>query len=196
MTAGARFPPRGPGARSIRLIRSGLFTGLCALSPLAAGAEDLGASVRRCAAEPVKDARLDCYDRAAHRPEAAVAASATTAATATAAMPSAGAATETPRMPARDRARAEAFGREALRERPHRDEAPDRISDTLAGVDAGRDELAVLHLANGQTWQQSERGPDLHLKAGDAVRIERGVLGAYWLSVERSRLAIKVRRVR
>jgi hypothetical protein len=40
----------------------------------------------------------------------------------------------------------------------------------------------VLHLDNGQVWQQIGRASgDLGLQAGDSVRIEKH-LGSYWLS--------------
>ena len=40
----------------------------------------------------------------------------------------------------------------------------------------------VVHLDNGQIWEQTEEGPELHVAAGDPVTIDRGLLGAYWLS--------------
>jgi hypothetical protein len=52
----------------------------------------------------------------------------------------------------------------------------------------------VLHLDNGQVWEQTEDGPDLHIAAGDPVAIDRGILGAYWLSPVSGHLAVKVRR--
>ena len=40
----------------------------------------------------------------------------------------------------------------------------------------------VLHLDNGQVWQQTGRASgDLSLQEGDSVRIEKH-LGSYWLS--------------
>jgi hypothetical protein len=52
----------------------------------------------------------------------------------------------------------------------------------------------ILHLDNGQVWEQTEEGPDLHIAAGDPVAIARGVLGAYWLSPVSGHLAVKVQR--
>jgi hypothetical protein len=50
----------------------------------------------------------------------------------------------------------------------------------------------VLHLDNGQTWEQvQEASADLHLRAGDTVKIDRQ-LGDYWLS-GRYGVAMKVR---
>jgi hypothetical protein len=53
----------------------------------------------------------------------------------------------------------------------------------------------VLRLDNEQVWEQTEAGPDLPIGPGDAITIDRGVLGAYWLSGASSRRAIKVRRL-
>jgi hypothetical protein len=52
----------------------------------------------------------------------------------------------------------------------------------------------VASLDNGQTWEQTEDGPDLHIAAGDPVKVERGLLGAYWLSPVPGHLAVKVKR--
>jgi hypothetical protein len=54
----------------------------------------------------------------------------------------------------------------------------------------------VLHLDNNQVWEQSEEGPDLRMRTGDSITIDRGMLGAYWLSVPSGpHGAIKVRRL-
>jgi len=50
----------------------------------------------------------------------------------------------------------------------------------------------VLHLDNGQVWQQTQAvSGDLGLKPGDAVKIDKQ-LGSYWLSGPYVR-AMKVR---
>jgi hypothetical protein len=62
------------------------------------------------------------------------------------------------------------------------------LSHRAAGV-------LVVHLDNGQVWEQTEEGPDLHVAAGETVTIDRGLLGAYWLSrVTGRHLAVKVKR--
>jgi len=53
----------------------------------------------------------------------------------------------------------------------------------------------ILQLDNGQVWEQTEDGPDLHIGPGDAVKIDRGLLGAFWLSGASGRVAVKVQRV-
>jgi hypothetical protein len=52
----------------------------------------------------------------------------------------------------------------------------------------------IVRLENSQIWEQTEDGPDLHIVAGDEITIDRGLLGAYWLSTHRSHQPIKVRR--
>jgi len=52
----------------------------------------------------------------------------------------------------------------------------------------------VLRLDNDQVWEQSEDGPDLRLQVGETVTIDKGILGAYWLTVHAYHAAIKVRR--
>lgn len=65
--------------------------------------------------------------------------------------------------------------------------------DVVSRLPHGR---IALRLRNGQLWEQSEDGPDLEIKPGDTVTIDRGVLGAYWLWLRTDRLSIKVRRLR
>jgi len=48
-------------------------------------------------------------------------------------------------------------------------------------IDSAPDEF-VLHLDNGETWEQTDRtSGGLGLRVGDPVKIERH-LGSYWLS--------------
>jgi hypothetical protein len=51
----------------------------------------------------------------------------------------------------------------------------------------------VVRLDNEEVWEQSDDGPDLGLAVGDSVKIEKGMLGSYWMSGHSS-VAIKVRR--
>jgi hypothetical protein len=51
----------------------------------------------------------------------------------------------------------------------------------VARLDRSPDAM-VLHLDNGQVWQQAGRAAgDLSLQAGDSITIEKH-LGSYWLS--------------
>ncbi len=62
-----------------------------------------------------------------------------------------------------------------------RNAAPSRFTARVVSLDRWPDAM-VLHLDNGQVWQQSGRASgDLSLRVGDSVTIERH-LGSYWLS--------------
>ncbi|MFZ0499610.1 MAG: hypothetical protein WAM52_10790, partial [Steroidobacteraceae bacterium] len=55
------------------------------------------------------------------------------------------------------------------------------VTAHVASLDRSPDSM-VLHLDNGQVWQQIERtSGDLTLRVGDSVTIEKH-LGSYWLS--------------
>jgi hypothetical protein len=69
-----------------------------------------------------------------------------------------------------------------------------RITARVATVAQRSGARLVLHLDNGQVWEPSEDAPDLHLEPGDFVTIDRGVLGAYYLSVQSQKQGIKVQR--
>jgi hypothetical protein len=56
-----------------------------------------------------------------------------------------------------------------------------RVTAHIAGLDRAADSV-VLHLDNGQIWQQIEPASgSLTLQVGDSVTIEKH-LGSYWLS--------------
>ena len=69
----------------------------------------------------------------------------------------------------------------------------DRFTARVAGITRRANGQVVVRLDNDEVWEQSDEGPDLKIEVGDAVKIERGMLGAYWLSAHSS-VAIKVRR--
>jgi hypothetical protein len=59
--------------------------------------------------------------------------------------------------------------------------APERVTARVARLDRWPDAM-VLHLDNGQVWQQVGRASgDLSLRVGNSVTIEKH-LGSYWLS--------------
>jgi hypothetical protein len=56
-----------------------------------------------------------------------------------------------------------------------------KVTANIASLDRSPNAM-VLHLDNGQVWQQAGRASgDLTLEAGDSVTIEKH-LGSYWLS--------------
>ena len=65
----------------------------------------------------------------------------------------------------------------------------------MASVENRRGSLVLL-LDNGQVWEQTqEAAADMNLHAGDAVTIDKGLLGTYWLG-GRSDAVIKVKRTK
>jgi len=72
--------------------------------------------------------------------------------------------------------------------------APKQVTARIVTLSHRPGGTLVVSLDNGQTWEQTEEGPNLHISAGDAVKVERGLLGAYWLSPVPGHLAVKVRR--
>jgi hypothetical protein len=69
----------------------------------------------------------------------------------------------------------------------------EEVHERVATVTHRPNGTVVLRLVNDQVWEQAEEGPDLKIEAGDLVKIDRGMLGSYWLTAH-SRVAIKVRR--
>jgi hypothetical protein len=129
-----------------------------------ASADPLPASVRACTAEADRDLRLACFDRETARfpvPKAAhsepVAPTSSTPAKASTAPPA---------------------GVAAAAPSPTAKPGPSAIH--ILSIDHIPNEM-VIHLDNGQTWQQTQSAAgDLSLKVGDIVKIEHH-LGSDWL---------------
>jgi hypothetical protein len=68
-----------------------------------------------------------------------------------------------------------------------------RVAAHVASVTRKPGGWLVVRLDNDEVWEQSDDGPDLGLAVGDSVKIEKGMLGSYWMSGHSS-VAIKVRR--
>jgi hypothetical protein len=83
-----------------------------------------------------------------------------------------------------------------LRKEPNGERPPalKQMTARVVTLSQRRAGALVLQLDNGQVWEQTEDGPDLHIVAGEPVTIDRGLLGAYWLSPLSGHLAVKVRR--
>jgi hypothetical protein len=164
-------------------------------------ADSLPPSVAACAAEHDGRKRLACYDREVARfapvppvapvpPAAAVAPAAAAVAPAAAAVAPASpvkpAAEVTAATPAVGAGESKATsGAQGETETRH-------IAARIVRIEGYADDI-VLHLDNGQIWQQvqaADADPNLH--PGDAVTIDRS-LGSYWLS-GRSGTALKVKR--
>jgi len=181
---------------------------LCA-APALAGAESLPASIRACAAEPDSLKRLVCYDRevarfpatkpAERKPTtqrepatnpssggadaASTASPAGTASPASAASP-AGTTTAANTSAAPAPAVAAASSSPAPASTSQQDgnaNSSGHVSARVVSIDHVPNEM-VLHLDNGQTWQEMQSVPgDLSLQVGDTVKIDKR-LGSYWLT--------------
>jgi hypothetical protein len=180
-------------------------------------AESLLLSVQACTAEADASQRLACYDRAAERwvgkpvPDlehcgsgrsgSCSSAAAQPGNTSTQSGSTTAQAVPTQRAAQRESASLNsaksAFGADGLTRKQQLGAEGAQLRQLTARVTAiaRRPEgMLALHLENGQVWEQTEDGPDLKIQAGDAVTINRGVLGAYWLSARSRHVAIKVRR--
>jgi hypothetical protein len=160
---------------------------LCAL-PVLAGAESLPPSIRACAAETDSLRRLVCYDRevarfpdtkpmdnkpaAKHESAPAAPTGNATAANITppASPASSPAPTTQPPVPPPARASQDSGKKDAA-----------HFSAQVVSIDRAPNEM-VLHLDNGQAWQQLQQVPgDLTLQVGDTVKIDKR-LGSWWLT--------------
>jgi hypothetical protein len=72
----------------------------------------------------------------------------------------------------------------------------DHITARIAGLSSASDGREIFALSNHQVWVQLEAGGRSHGRVGDAVRISRGWLGSYWLSLKSRRWGCKVTRIR
>lgn len=181
--------PTGPGARLRRLapLFAGALALCCVAVPATSHADTVPASLRACTAESDPGLRLACYDRemkratpaSGQRPVAAesAAASAPAAVPAPAAQtqsaPPAAAVTASQETPAPQHTPA---WKKILTGGP-----PWHLTAHVASLDRSPDAM-VLHLDNGQVWQQmAPVSGELSLHAGASVTIEKH-LGSYWLS--------------
>jgi hypothetical protein len=169
-------------------------------------------AARQCAQQKDSLQRLVCYDRifladeaspvAAAAAPAAVAAPVAAApaavvapvavAPAAVAAPAAAAVVAAPK-PA---AVAPALGDESLKKNK-KDvvEAPKSMEARVTAVRETRPQLFRMTLENGQIWQQMESSSLFHVKNGDSVRIEKGSMGSYRMSLTKGSGWVRVTRV-
>lgn len=161
------------------------------------GAQALPASVIACADEPDAAKRLSCYDREITRlrtpasDTTASAASAGAAATGSAGTGSATTAPATPGVPAGpasapSASAVDSFGMTGELQRKEGGAPPPRTLDKLTahitGVSYKPYGEAIVTLDNGQVWEEAETGMHLPLRSSDVATIERGLLGAFYMS--------------
>jgi hypothetical protein len=169
-----------------------VIVSLLAWAAPAGAAETLPASVRACAAMTDSLQRLVCYDREVARypepaattstkPTAAPAVAAPKPAPTTPSAPSGGASSSASSTPAvtNNAAGSDKPAAPGSSASPAKDAG--RISARVVTIDHRPSEM-VLHLDNGQVWQQLQSvSGDLSLREGDTVKIEKH-FGSYWLS--------------
>jgi hypothetical protein len=173
-------------------------TGLVA-SESAMACDSLLTIVRSCATRADDVARLKCYDQAvAGFSAAADGDSRCTNVAAPGAPVNATSSPIQPQTPPVELNSVEQFGLTAgqvlRKESTGKFPAAQQLTAHIVTMSPGRGGRLVVRLDNNQVWEQTENGPDLLMAVGDTVTIDRGVLGAYWLSAHSRHAQIKVRR--
>lgn len=153
-----------------------------------AAAQDLGA-IERCVSIVDNEERLACYD-------AAVAAVSQRAREAIAQRQREAEAAAKAQAEQQARAQVEAFGAENVQGAPRAEENARLLNAQIAEVLTDPLKRAVFVLSNGQMWRQTEGLSLPPVRAGDPVRIRRGAIGGYRLTLERQRRTVQVRRMR
>ena len=194
---------RNARARAAELF---IWSAICLVASVpAVASESLLTVMRSCAAEANESARLQCYDRAVAQfkgagNETACSDTGVSQQAVISKPPAITPATPAPATNAGPGTNTEQFGLtsgQVLRKESdgQRPPALKKITARIATLSRRAGGALVVHLDNGQIWEQTEDGPELHVAAGDPVTIDRGLLGAYWLSrVSGRHLAVKVKR--
>jgi len=85
----------------------------------------------------------------------------------------------------------DSFGSQALK--TNTQDAVNEIQSTVSAINENALGVASLILSNGQVWRHTDQSR-LTIRQGDIVTIEKGVLGAFYLSEVDSNRRIRVRR--
>jgi len=193
--------PKKPAARAVGQLRRMRWSVVCVLPfcsvPGGVWAQNVPARLRACAAETDSARRLACYDREMARLSQPPVAAASPAAAPSPPKPDLAA--TAPAAPAVPAGRAPASNpmkpppaaapQTAATPAPHRSwvgkilgsSSSPPVTAQIASLDRSPNAM-VLHLDNGQVWQQIGRASgDLTLEVGDSVTIAKH-LGSYWLS--------------
>jgi hypothetical protein len=143
-----------------------------------ATAQDALANAHACAAEPDDARRLACYDkqfrRGANQPSQPKAV--------------------TPTAPVDAASAEQRFGMNGQVERnTPGTQAPtlDKLTEHVAAIWHKPRGEAVFKLENGQTWEEADGEIPIYLKVGDAVTINAGVMGAYWVVASTGSVRVK-----
>jgi len=162
-----------------------LYLPLFLLASSAALADD--AAVLKCRTLPDTAQRLACYDA---MPVGATPLASAPVGTA----PASAAPAAAPASAANARTAEQAFGLE--KPRKTKKEEADAIESTIVGDFDGWESNTTIRLANGQVWRIAD-GSSAYLRkqTNPAVRIQRGLLGAFYFQVVGQNNTAGVRRV-
>jgi len=191
-------------------LRSALAALLCLTFNVPTMATPLPAEILDCAAVARDADRLACYDRVVANSSAEARAAAEKrrveseriAAEEAAVAAAAAAAAATAQAEAAAAAKREAFGAEAIPSRSADRAAAtadevQTVSSTITEVLTNRAGLSVFVLDNGQIWRQLDSSGGLpNIRTGDAVEINRAMLGGYRMTFVKSRRMTPVKRMR
>lgn len=163
--------------------------GLCLIAATAAGAWADDAGLQRCRTLSDSTQRLACYDAL---PLGATQKPAVTAApSATGAPASPAAATAAPVASSSSPSLLSRFGFES---RAQPDELP-FVESYIPGLFEGWRPRSSIKLANGQVWQVIDETSRVSWVENPKVKITRGMMGSFFLEIERINPAPRVRRV-
>lgn len=185
---------------------------LLCLASLSANSADLASQLAACQKLSDENQRLACFDQISNPkptvtapvslpppPEVMAPVSPPAPAAPVAATPAQPAApvrvTELPSIPTAvtEKVTAEDFGAEQLKQ-PEPVEAAE-LSSKVVKIEKDARKKLILHLANGQQWQQLEV-EYFYVKPGDTAIIRRAALGSFLLGTDRVSKTIRVRRVK
>ncbi len=171
-----------------------MCAGMMGLAALPVQAETLAGALNKCKAEDNSLQRLVCYDRVVKNmqqysglDEAVKQGYTVPSASRNAAVP----APATAPVPPAQKAPAPQFG---LEHKEDQDTLPQTMTASVSKVEKTARDQYLITLDNGMVWRQADN-ERYRIKTGDSVTIERGMLGAFYLSRPDANRRIKVRRV-
>lgn len=168
---------------------------LLALAAAPALAND--ALLAKCRQEPVAELRLACYDAipGPARPAGTAAATAATAAPAAAKAPVAPAAITAPINPSTAATAVAPQAPAATSRFGLPSPAAEAVDSRIAGRVEGWGPRTRFTLANGQVWEVEDGSSAALWLENPAVRVRRGLVGAYYLEIEGTNRSPRVRRL-
>ncbi|MCU7553266.1 hypothetical protein OCL06_01490 [Alteromonas sp. ASW11-19] len=175
-----------------------LCAGMMGLAALPAQAETLAGALKKCKAEDNSLQRLVCYDRVVKNMQQysgldeavkqgyTVPSASSNATTASKAAP-------VPAKPAQN-ASAPKDTEFGLEHKENQEALPQTMTASVSKAEKTARGQYLITLDNGTVWRQTDN-ERYRIKTGETVTIERGMLGAFYLSKAEANRRIKVRRV-